>query len=214
MSSQNDQTTPLVPASPLLMGKFAPDFDAPAVLSNGEIGTYSLQRSIKYKYAVLFFYPLDFTFVCPSELIAFNKRIKEFNDRNTEVIAVSIDSQFTHHAWQCTPLNKGGVGPLTYPVVADVTHAICRAYGVEHAELGVAYRATFIIDEAGIVRVQMINDLPIGRNVDEILRLIDALKHHKEHGEVCPAGWGKGDEGMTATTAGVASYLQKHEKDL
>ena len=111
-------------------------------------------------------------------------------------------------------MTKGGVGPLSYPLVADITHAICRAYGVQHAEMGVAYRATFIIDEAGIIRVQMINDLPIGRNVDEILRLVDALKHHKEHGEVCPAGWGKGDEGMEATSAGVAKYLSKHEKDL
>lgn len=213
MSSQT-QSHPALPTSPLLMGKFAPDFEASAVFGTGEIGEYSLHRSIKYKYAVLFFYPLDFTFVCPSELIALNKRIKEFRDRNVEVIAISIDSQFTHHAWQCTSISQGGVGSLAYPVVADVTHAICRAYGVEHAELGVAYRATFIIDEAGIVRVQMINDLPVGRNVDEILRLIDALKHHKEHGEVCPAGWGKGDEGMVATTAGVAKYLQEHEEDL
>jgi len=213
VSSQTNQTSPSL-SSPLLMGKFAPDFDAPAVLPTGEIGEYSLQRSIKYKYAVLFFYPLDFTFVCPSELIALNKRIKEFSDRNTEVIAISIDSQFTHHAWQCTSTNKGGVGPLAYPVVADITHAICRAYGVEHAELGVAYRATFIIDEAGIVRAQMINDLPIGRNISEILRLVDALQHHKEHGEVCPAGWGKGDAAMTATTEGVAAYLSQHEKDL
>lgn len=208
------ETSPTPRTSPLLMGKFAPDFDAPAVLSTGEIGEYSLHRSIKYKYAVIFFYPLDFTFVCPSELIALNKRIKEFSDRNTEVVGISIDSQFTHHAWRCTPMAKGGVGPLTYPLVSDITHSICRAYGVEHAELGVAYRATFIIDEAGIVRAQMINDLPIGRNIDEILRLVDALQYHKEHGEVCPAGWGKGDAAMEATTTGVAKYLSEHEKDL
>lgn len=215
MSSPSNQSQIITPTgSPLLMGRMAPDFNAPAVLSTGEIGEYSLYRAIKYKYAVIFFYPLDFTFVCPSELIALNKCIKQFNDRNTEVIGVSIDSQFTHNAWRSTPVNNGGIGPLEYTLVSDITHSICRAYGVEHAEMGVAYRATFIIDEAGIVRVQMINDLPIGRNINEILRLIDALQHHKEHGEVCPAGWDKGKQAMEATTAGVAKYLREHEGDL
>jgi peroxiredoxin 2/4 len=200
--------------SPLLLGRVAPDFEAPAVLPTGEIGQFSLHRTIKYKCAVVFFYPLDFTFVCPSELLAFNKRIKVFADKNTEVVGISVDSQFTHAAWRSTPVEKGGVGPLEYPLIADVNHAICRAYGVEHSELGVAYRATFVIDEAGIVRAQMINDLPIGRNIDEILRLIDAWQHHKQHGEVCPAGWAKGHEAMEATPSGVAKYLSEHEGDL
>ncbi|MDG1751864.1 MAG: redoxin domain-containing protein, partial [Thalassotalea sp.] len=147
-----------------------------------------------------------FTFVCPSELIAFDKRLAEFNQRGVEVIGVSIDSQFFHNAWRNTDVNDGGIGAVKYPLVADVKHEICQAYDVEHAD-GVAFRGSFLIDEDGLVRHQVVNDLPLGRNVDEMLRMVDALQFHQEHGEVCPAGWNKGDKGMTASPEGVASYL-------
>jgi len=156
---------------------------------------------------VLFFYPLDFTFVCPSELIAFDHRIKEFEARGVQVIGCSIDSQFTHLAWRNTAVNDGGIGAVGYPLVADVKHEICQAYDVEFADAGVAFRGSFLIDTNGVVRHQVVNDLPLGRNVDEMLRMIDALQFTEEHGEVCPAGWNKGDKGMTPTGEGVASYL-------
>ena len=198
-----------------LVGRKAPDFTAAAVLGNGEIvDAMSLSESIKGKYAVLFFYPLDFTFVCPSELIAFDHRIKEFQDRGVEVIGVSIDSQFSHNAWRNTPVDKGGIGPVAYTLVADVKHEICQAYDVEHPEAGVALRGSFLIDKEGMVRHQVINDLPLGRNIDEMLRMIDALQFHEEHGEVCPAGWNKGKKGMVASPDGVASYLADSAKDL
>jgi peroxiredoxin (alkyl hydroperoxide reductase subunit C) len=165
------------------------------------------------KYAVLFFYPLDFTFVCPSELIAFDHRLEEFQKRNVEVIGVSIDSQFTHLAWKNTPVNNGGIGKVRYPLVADIKHEICKAYDVE-AGGGVAYRGSFLIDRAGMVRHQVVNDLPLGRNIDEMLRMIDALQFNEEHGEVCPAGWKKGEAGMKASTEGVAKYLADHAKAL
>jgi len=155
---------------------------------------------------ILFFYPLDFTFVCPSELIAFNHRLSAFAEKNTQVIAVSIDSQFTHNAWRNTPVKDGGIGPLGYTLVADTTHEICQAYDVE-SEGGVAFRGAFLIDKNGLVRSQIVNDLPLGRNMDELLRLVEALQFHEEHGEVCPAGWVKGDKGMDASPDGVASYL-------
>lgn len=191
----------------VLVGKSAPDFTAAAVLANGEIvDSYNLADAIKGKKAVIFFYPLDFTFVCPSELIAFSNRYQEFADRGVEVIGVSIDSQFTHNAWRNTDVNDGGIGQVKYALVADIDHAICKAYDVE-SEGGVAYRGSFLIDEDGLVRHQVVNDLPLGRNVDEMLRMVDALAFHQEHGEVCPAGWNKGDEGMNASAEGVASYL-------
>jgi peroxiredoxin (alkyl hydroperoxide reductase subunit C) len=198
----------------VLVGKQAPDFTAAAVLANGEIvDSYTFSQAVKGKKAVVFFYPLDFTFVCPSELLAFSHRAEEFQKRNVEVIGVSIDSQFTHNAWRNTPVDQGGIGAVKYTLVADINHAICKAYDVESAD-GVAFRGTFIIDEAGVVRSQIVNDLPIGRNIDETIRTVDALIFHEQHGEVCPAGWKDGDKGMEASTAGVAKYLAENADKL
>ena len=192
----------------VLVGREAPDFSAAAVLGNGEIvDNFNFKNATSGKYAVVFFYPLDFTFVCPSELIAFDHRLAEFTQRGVEVIGVSIDSHFAHNAWRNTPINAGGIGPVKYTLVADMTHAICKAYDVETPDGAVAFRGSFLIDKTGMVRHQVVNDLPLGRNVDEMLRMIDALQFHEEHGEVCPAGWNKGDKGMNATPAGVAEYL-------
>lgn len=194
----------------VLVGKPAPDFTAPAVLGNGEIvDSYNLAETIKGKKAVIFFYPLDFTFVCPSELLAFDSRYEAFQKRGVEVIGVSIDSHFSHNAWRNTAINDGGIGPVKYTLVADITHEICKAYDVE-SEGGVAFRGSFLIDEDGTVRHQVVNDLPLGRNVDEMLRMVDALAFHQEHGEVCPAGWNEGDAGMTASPEGVAAYLSEN----
>jgi len=199
----------------VLVGRSAPDFTAAAVTGSGEIvENYNLAESIKGKKAVIFFYPLDFTFVCPSELIAFDHRYAEFQSRGVEVIGVSIDSQFSHNAWRNTDINDGGIGQVKYTLVADVKHEICNAYDVEHPEAGIAFRASFLVDEEGMVRHQVVNDLPLGRNVDEMLRMVDALNFHEEHGEVCPAGWNKGDAGMKDTTAGVAEYLSEHSEKL
>lgn len=199
----------------VLVGRPAPDFTAAAVLGSGEIvDTFTLSEAIKGKKAVVFFYPLDFTFVCPSELIAFDKRYDEFKKRGVEVIGVSIDSQFSHNAWRNTPVNQGGIGPVKYTLVADVKHDICQAYDVEHPEDGVAFRGSFLIDEKGMVRHQVINDLPLGRNVDEMLRMVDALAFHQEHGEVCPAGWTEGKAGMDASPEGVAKYLSEEADKL
>ena len=197
----------------VLVGKQAPDFTANAVLGNNEIKSITFSEVTKGKYAVVFFYPLDFTFVCPSELIAFDHRLEEFKKRNVEVIGVSIDSQFTHLAWKNTPVEKGGIGQVGYTLVADIKHEIAKAYDVEAAG-GVAFRGTFLIDKSGVVQHQYINNLPLGRNIDETLRLVDALQFTEEHGEVCPAGWNKGKAGMKASTAGVAEYLAEHAKAL
>ncbi|MFV8781975.1 peroxiredoxin [Microbulbifer sp. SA54] len=198
----------------VLVGKPAPDFTAAAVLGSGEIvDSYNLADAIKGKKAVIFFYPLDFTFVCPSELIAFDHRFEEFKKRGVEVIGVSIDSQFSHNAWRNTAINDGGIGPVKYTLVADVKHEICQAYDVE-SEGGVAFRGSFLIDEEGVVRHQVVNDLPLGRNVDEMLRMVDALAFHQEHGEVCPAGWQEGDKGMNASPEGVAAYLSENSDKL
>ena len=199
----------------VLVGRKAPDFTAAAVLGSGEIvEDFKLSDHIKGKKAVIFFYPLDFTFVCPSELIAFDKRLEEFNKRGVEVIGVSIDSQFTHNAWRNTSTDDGGIGQVKYPLVADVRHSICKAYDVEHPEAGVAFRGSFLIDEDGVVRHQVVNDLPLGRNIDEMLRMVDALNFHQKHGEVCPAGWEEGKEGMKENAEGVASYLSKNADNL
>lgn len=198
-----------------LVGKKAPDFTAAAVLANGDIvGDYKLSNALQGKYGLVFFYPLDFTFVCPSELIALDHRLKQFQALNVEVVAVSIDSQFTHNAWRNTPIDKGGIGKVGYTLVADVKHEICQAYGVEHPEAGVALRGAFIIDTQSVVRSQIVNDLPLGRSMDELVRIIDALQYHEKHGEVCPAGWQKGDKGMVASTDGVAQYLENHAEAL
>lgn len=194
----------------VLVGKPAPDFNVAAVLGNGEIvDSYCFSEASKGKYALVFFWPLDFTFVCPSEIIALDNKIEEFKARNVEVVGVSIDSQFTHNAWRNTPVNAGGIGPVKFTMAADTRQDIVRAYDVQSAG-GVAFRGAFIIDQDGIVRSQIINDLPLGRNIDEIIRIVDALQFTEQHGEVCPANWQKGDKGMTATPAGVASYLSEH----
>ncbi|KXI27862.1 peroxiredoxin C [Paraglaciecola hydrolytica] len=199
----------------VLVSRPAPDFTAAAVLGSGEIvDSFTLSEAIKGKAAVLFFYPLDFTFVCPSELIAFDKRYAEFQKRGVEVIGVSIDSQFSHNAWRNTAINDGGIGPVKYTLVADVKHEICQAYDVEHPDAGVAFRGSFLIDKNGVVRHQVVNDLPLGRNIDEMLRMVDALNFHEEHGEVCPAGWTEGKKGMDASTAGVANYLKENADSL
>ncbi len=199
----------------VLVGRQAPDFTAPAVLGDGSIvDEYTLSEAIKDKYAVIFFYPLDFTFVCPSELIAFDHRLDEFRKRNVEVIGVSIDSHFTHNAWRNTPVDKGGIGPVGYTLVADMTHGICKAYDVETPDGAVAFRGSFLVDLAGVVRHQVVNDLPLGRNIDEMLRMVDALQFHEKHGEVCPAGWKEGEKGMDASPDGVAEYLASNADKL
>ena len=191
----------------VLVSKQAPDFTATAVMGNNEMREFTLSKETKGKYAVIFFWPLDFTFVCPSELIAFDHRLADFKARGVEVIGVSIDSAFTHLAWKNTPVNNGGIGQVQYPMIADNKHEICRAYDVEFAAAGVAFRGSFLIDKAGVVRHQVVNDLPLGRNIDEMLRMIDALQFTEQHGEVCPAGWKGGDKGMKADPKGVADYL-------
>jgi peroxiredoxin 2/4 len=199
----------------VLVGRKAPDFTAPAVLGDGSIvEDFNFAKTTIGKTTVMFFYPLDFTFVCPSELIAFDHRLAEFKKRGVEVIGVSIDSHFTHNAWRNTPINEGGIGPVGYALVADITHSICQAYDVEHPEAGVAFRGSFLIDKNGDVRHQVVNDLPLGRNVDEMLRMVDALQFHEEHGEVCPAGWTTGDKGMDASPEGVAAYLSDNADKL
>ena len=199
----------------VLVGRKAPDFGAPAVLGSGEIvDEFKFGEATKGKYAVVFFYPLDFTFVCPSELIAFDHRIEEFKKRNVEVIGVSVDSQFTHNAWRNTAIKDGGIGPVKFTLVADLTHNICKAYDVETPNGAVAFRGSFLIDKQGMVRHQVINDLPLGRNIDEMIRMIDALQFNETHGEVCPAGWQHGETGMKANPAGVASYLAENASKL
>ena len=210
----------------VLVGKNAPDFTAKAVMPDNSFeDNFNLLNYLgikkdaagkvtkKGKLGVLFFYPLDFTFVCPSEIIAFNNRLKEFKLRKAEIIAVSVDSHFTHLAWKQTPVEKGGIGNVQFPMVADLTKSIARDYDVLVGG-AVAFRGTFMIDGNGVVRHQVVNDLPLGRNVDEALRMVDALQFHEEHGEVCPAGWERGDEGMKASAEGVAKYLKKNSSKL
>ena len=192
----------------------APDFTATAVLGNNQIvEDFNLMDNLGEKGAVLFFYPLDFTFVCPSELIAFDHRLEDFTSRGVNVIGVSVDSQFSHFAWKETPINKGGIGQVRYPLVADLTKQIARDYDVLLDD-AVALRGSFLIDTDGTVRHAVVNDLPLGRNIDEMIRMVDAMLFTNEHGEVCPAGWAKGDEGMKADTDGVADYLAKHADEL
>ncbi len=198
----------------MLVTNKAPDFTATAVLANGEIvEDFNLYENIGKNGAVLFFYPLDFTFVCPSEIIAFSHRIKEFEERGINVIGCSIDSQFSHFAWRETPVEKGGIGRINFPLVADLTKQIARDYDVLLND-AVALRGSFLIDKDGTIRHAVINDLPLGRNVDEMLRMVDAMIFTNEHGEVCPAGWTKDQEAMKPDAQGVAEYLAKHAEEL
>lgn len=193
-----------------LVTKPAPDFKATAVMADGSFKQVSLS-DYKGKYVMLYFYPLDFTFVCPSEILAFNQKVTEFKERGVELLGVSIDSEFSHFAWRNTPVEKGGIGQIDYPLIADKSKQIARDYGILFNE-EVALRGMFLIDQKGIIRHATINDLPLGRNVDEALRVVDALQYHEEHGEVCPANWKKGDKAMKPTAEGVAQYLSETHK--
>lgn len=210
-----------------LVGKKAPHFSADAVAGNEFIENFSLDRYIGEKYVLFFFYPLDFTFVCPTEIIAFQRKMAEFESRNTAVVGCSIDSKFSHWAWLNTPQNNGGIEGVKYPLVADVNKTISMNYGVlagyydvdengnqiwvgDNGNDAVAYRGLFLIDKDGMVRHQIVNDLPLGRSIDEALRMIDALQYHEEHGEVCPADWSKGKDGLVDTAEGIATYLSSH----
>jgi len=191
-----------------LVTKQAPDFTAQAVMPDNSFAELTLS-SYRGKYVVLFFYPLDFTFVCPSEIIAFDKAVEKFEEKNTQVIGVSVDSHFTHLAWKNTSPDQGGIGQVKYPLVADLSKQISKEYGVLFGE-EVALRGLFLIDKEGVIRHGLVNDLPLGRNVDEALRLVDALQFTEEHGEVCPANWREGEDAMKPTAEGVAEYLAKH----
>lgn len=197
----------------VLVTREAPDFVAPAVMPDGSIKEDFRLSELRGKHVVLFFWPLDFTFVCPTEIIAHDRRIEQFKELGVEVVGVSIDSQFTHYAWRNTPVEKGGIGPVRFPIVGDVKHEIAKAYGVEHPD-GVALRASFLIDKEGIVQHQVVNNLPLGRNVDEMLRMVDALQFSEQYGEVCPAGWHRGEDGMQPTAEGVQKYLSSHAEKL
>jgi len=192
-----------------LVTKKAPDFTATAVMADNSFEEISL-ADYRGKYTILFFYPLDFTFVCPTEIIAFDKHLEEFKKLGCELIGASIDSQFSHWAWKNTPVEKGGIGPIRYPLVADITKQISRDYGILLDESGVALRGLFLIDKEGVVRHAVINDLGLGRSVEEALRVLKALQHLETYGEVCPADWHEGEEAMQPTAEGVAHYLTEH----
>lgn len=198
----------------VLVARPAPDFTAPAVMPDGSINSAFQLSALRGRYVVLFFWPLDFTFVCPTEIIAHDRRFDALHERGVELVGVSIDSQFTHYAWRSTSKERGGIGAVQFPLVADVKHEICRAYGVEHPEAGVALRASFLIDRNGIVQHQVVNNLPLGRDVDEMVRVVDALQFTETHGEVCPAGWRKGDMAMKPTVEGVSKYLSQRASKL
>ena len=205
----------------ILVGKKAPDFTTQAVLCDGTLtDDFNLNSALEGKYGVLFFYPMDFTHVCPTEIIAMDKRMNELDELGCEVIGISIDSHFTHRAYRNTDVNNGGIGEISYTLAADMTHEIGTAYGVlsdggdSYYPNGVAMRATFVIDKNGIVRHQVVNDEPLGRNMDEVVRIVDALQYFEKNGRVCPAGWTKGSEGFDPTKAGVSEYLSKNASDL
>lgn len=198
-----------------LIGKKAIDFTACAVLSDNSIeNNFNLYKNIEKKNSLLFFYPMDFTFVCPSELIALNNRFEEFKKRNIEIIAISIDSQFVHKAWKNTEIENGGIGNISYKLISDTKRTISKAYGVYDKNTGVSYRGSFIIDDKKIIRAQHINDFPIGRNIDEYLRLFDAIDFHSKNGEVCQANWIKGKSGITTSKEGISEFLTKNAKNL
>ena len=208
----------------VLVGKKAPVFSATAVVNGGEFAeNFSLEQYIGKKHVVFFFYPLDFTFVCPTEIIAFQDKMDEFEKRNVAVVGCSVDSEFSHWKWLQTEKKDGGIKGVKYPLVADLSKAIAENYGVlageyDYTDEGdvkfngapVAYRGLFLIDKEGVVRHQVVNDLPLGRSIDEALRMVDALQFHENHGEVCPADWKPGEDAMEGTQAGVSNYLAKH----
>lgn len=193
-----------------LVTQQAPDFTAEAVMPDNSFGSITLS-ALKGKYVMLLFYPLDFTFVCPSEILAFNKKVAEFKTRNCEVIGISVDSKFTHLAWKNTAIDNGGIGNIQFPLVQDLDKDIAKSYGILFNG-SVALRGLFLIDPTGKIRHSVINDLPLGRNVEEALRMVDAVQFSDTHGEVCPANWKQGEEAMKPTKEGVASYLAKHSK--
>lgn len=207
-----------------LVGKKAPSFKATAVVNGNDIiADFSLDQFVGQKFVLFFFYPLDFTFVCPTEILAFQEKLEEFEKRQVAVVGCSVDSEFSHWAWLNTEKKNGGIKGVKFPLVADLSKTIAENYGVlageyEVNEAGessfvgapVAYRGLFLIDKKGVVRHQLVNDLPLGRSVDEAIRMVDALAHFEEFGEVCPANWKQGDDAMNATAEGVASYLSKH----
>lgn len=198
----------------VLVGREAPDFTASAVLPDGKIVNNFKLSDLRGKYINLFFWPLDFTFVCPTEIIAHSHRLPEFSQRGVEVVGVSIDSPYVHLAWRRTPIEDGGIGEVGFTMVSDLSHDISRSYDVLHPEEGVAMRASFLIDRNGIVQHQIVNNLPLGRNIDEMLRMIDALQFFEEHGEVCPANWEKGQEALKPSPEGVKEYLSKNAANL
>jgi peroxiredoxin (alkyl hydroperoxide reductase subunit C) len=191
-----------------LVQKKAPDFSADAVMPDGSFKTLKLS-DFKGKWVVVYFYPLDFTFVCPTEIIAFSDRFNDFKGANTQVIGVSVDSQFTHLAWRNTPRNQGGLGELAYPLVADLNKSIARDYGCLIEEAGIALRGLYIIDPNQVVRAAIVHDLPVGRSVDEVLRVIKAFQFTEKHGEVCPANWTEGKPTMKADPKGSKEYFSK-----
>jgi peroxiredoxin (alkyl hydroperoxide reductase subunit C) len=196
------------------MGQKVQDFTEKAIMPDNSIeGKFNLHNYIKGKYCLLFFYPLDFTFVCPSEIIAFDNRLSEFTSRNTKVIGVSVDSHFSHLAWKNIPHRKGGIGNVAFPLVSDLNKNIANSYGIVNDD-GVAYRCSVLIDEQMVIRHMTINDLPLGRNIDEMLRLIDAWDHFKENGEVCPAGWYKGKPAIEVSKSGIEDYLTSNADKL
>jgi peroxiredoxin (alkyl hydroperoxide reductase subunit C) len=198
----------------VFVGKVAPNFTAKAIMADNSIEPeFNLKNYVKNHKCVLFFYPLDFTFVCPSEIIAFNNRLGHFNEKNVKVIAVSVDSHFSHLAWKNTSYNKGGIGNIKIPMVSDINKTISSSYNVLTDD-GFSLRGTFVIDEEFIVRHILVNDLPLGRNVDETLRIIDAIEYNALHGEVCPAGWNKGDETISPSHKGIADYLASNADKL
>jgi peroxiredoxin (alkyl hydroperoxide reductase subunit C) len=196
----------------LLVTRPAPDFTATAVLADNTFKEDFKLSDLRGKYVLLFFYPLNFTFVCPSEILAFNKAVDQFEENNCQLVGISIDSHFSHLAWKNTPINEGGIGQIRYPLVSDLSKSISRDYGVL-LDAGIALRGLFLIDREGIIRHQVVNDLPLGRNVNEALRILHALQFTEKHGEVCPANWNKGEEAMKPTAEGVAAYLSAHVDD-
>lgn len=195
----------------VLVTQNAPNFIAPAILKNNKIiEKFDLKKYANGQSIILFFWPMDFTFVCPSEIIEFNKLAIDLEKRNVRIVGVSIDSVFVHQAWQNTLPQNGGIGKIHFPMVSDIKRDIQRSYGVEHPDLGVALRATFFIDSNWIIRHQIVNDLPFGRNIKEMIRIVDSVEFHNQYGEVCPANWKKGKKGMKASLEGVSEYLSNN----